>query len=313
MSAVENKMNTEMNTEMTTTINVPAVKGGKKVIKTKKTETKPASKIVVEDEEEVVELVAEKVDEEVVVEKVEEDTSVEIELNGTKVVITDDENDELSALLKQQEHIARQIQLVKNSKDVKKNVSEYRKVLVENRTKKIQSLRNSIAEIQNEIKKVEAESKCLEDLQDEELANAIVGNAELEAELGLVAKVSKSIAKADKVEGTIKRGKIINKTMKPAERWALIDVGTQFRAKSGECIRYYKKTADGVVECSKDGKTIQGSPVYAGNQEAANAFKVVANIPYSISGWEFLQLYNKATDKTKSLKKWDGDVEYLKW
>ena len=128
----------------------------------------------------------------------------------------------------------------------------------------------------------------------------------------------KSLPIADEVVAQIvgevkeKKEKVVKKTMKPADRWAIIPVGSQFRAKSKETIRYYKKTAEGVVECNQDGVVI-GNVVFKGNQEAANDFRIVANIDYAISGWEFLQLYNKQTDKAKSLKKWNGEPEYLVW
>ena len=128
----------------------------------------------------------------------------------------------------------------------------------------------------------------------------------------------KSLPIADEVVAQIvgevkeKKEKVVKKTMKPADRWAIIPVGSQFRAKSKETIRYYKKTAEGVVECNQDGVVI-GNVVFKGNQEAANDFRLVANIDYAISGWEFLQLYNKQTDKAKSLKKWNGEPEYLVW
>jgi hypothetical protein len=128
--------------------------------------------------------------------------------------------------------------------------------------------------------------------------------------------IKKSVAKktaAPKEEGTGRKPAVVIKTMKPADRWALIKVGTQFRAKQKDFIKYYKKTGAGVVECNKQGGLLVGAPVYAGNQEAANAFKVDAGIPYSISGWEFLHIYNPATDKAKSLKKWNGELEYLNW
>ena len=108
-----------------------------------------------------------------------------------------------------------------------------------------------------------------------------------------------------------KTGKVNSKTTTTNERWGLIPVGTQFRAKQFDFIRYYlKDDTEGVVECDINGTRI-GNVFYNNNQEAANAFRLVAGINYAISGWEFLQVYNKQTNKTKGLKKWDGDMTYL--
>ena len=98
------------------------------------------------------------------------------------------------------------------------------------------------------------------------------------------------------------------------ERWNLLETGSMFRAKHKEVIRYYMKVAEGkVAECDKEGNLNIEKDSFENNQDAANDFRKIANISYSISGWEFLQLYNKDTDKAKSLKKWDGVLEYLVW
>jgi hypothetical protein len=105
-----------------------------------------------------------------------------------------------------------------------------------------------------------------------------------------------------------------NRKTTTEERWALIKDGSMFRAKHKEGIRYYLKIAGGkVTECDDEGNINLETDSFENNQEAANSFRKFANISYGISGWEFLQLYNKDTDKAKSLKHWDGDLEYLEW
>lgn len=128
------------------------------------------------------------------------------------------------------------------------------------------------------------------------------------------AEETASVSSISSGESKSRKSPVITKTMKPADRWAIIPAGSMFRAKHKEVVRYYKKLETGnVCECDKDGKNLNNGTIYKGNQEAANAFKLIAGMTYAISGWEFLQLYNKETDKAKSLKKWDGDANYLNW
>lgn len=123
-----------------------------------------------------------------------------------------------------------------------------------------------------------------------------------------------SVSSLSSTESKSRKAPVITKTMKPAERWAIIPEGSLFRAKHKEVVRYYKKVVNGELrDCDKQGNIKDNSALYKGNQEAANAFKIIAGIDYSISGWEFLQLYNKETDKAKSLKKWNGEPAYLLW
>jgi hypothetical protein len=43
------------------------------------------------------------------------------------------------------------------------------------------------------------------------------------------------------------------------------------------------------------------------SKEAVNTFRIVAEISYSISDWEFIQLYNNQTKKARNLKWWKGN------
>ncbi len=122
-----------------------------------------------------------------------------------------------------------------------------------------------------------------------------------------VKKPTKTIKKKDNETSSTTSSSSLN----PEERWNLIEVGSQFRSKHKTTTRYYIKTEDGVAECDKN-KNIIGE-TYEGIQAAANAFRIVAEIPYHISGWEFLQLYNNVTNKAISLKGWKGQPEWIKW
>jgi hypothetical protein len=170
---------------------------------------------------------------------------------------------------------------------------------------------------EKEIAEIEGELETIEEVEEDKIMDFLADNYADEVN-GFLAEIypepKKETKKATKKEeGAKRKTAVVTKTMKPADRWALIEEGTQFRAKQKDFIRYYKKVEEGVMECNEIGTLLQGSTIYAGNQEAANAFRLAAGIPYSISGWEFLQLYNPHTDKAKSLKKWDGDVDYLLW
>jgi len=322
-------MNTEMNVEVMNTPIVVAEATGKKRVVKKEKKTEPSKPIAKKDLVIKEDLIDET--EEVVVENISVVPEV-IAVAGVSPVVEDtiEEDNEIEELRKQQDNLAKQIKMKENAKKLKTNIGDMKKVLVENRTKKMEDLKNKMVEISNELRnklmelkeqvdKEQEELDALCGLQDEELINTINGNIDLETELGLVSNVptknssvkSSSSNEPKKTDG--RRPAVVLKTMKPAERWELIKVGTMFRAKQKEFILYYKKTSAGVVECDKKGGLLVGAPVYAGNQEAANAFKVAAKIPYAISGWEFLQLYNPETDKAKSLKKWDGELEYLNW
>ena len=323
MSAVENKMNTEMNTPVV----VVEEKKKVKLVKSKKTDapaTKPAAKLVMEDE--VVEnssvgnssVVAEPVMNPLVAEMV---TAIVVDVVDNVVNEVDDAA-EYDAMVREKVELELKIRMFEEQKKVRKNIAEYRDIIKLNRRVKLMEIRKQIEDLQEEIHTIQTEQQAINELDDNELTSTILGDDKLMEELKIVKKdhleemKAKPAAKktaAPKEEGTGRRPAVAIKTMKPADRWALIKVGTQFRAKQKDFIKYYKKTAAGVVECNKQGGLLVGAPIYAGNQEAANAFKVDAGIPYSISGWEFLHIYNPATDKAKSLKKWNGELEYLNW
>jgi len=127
-------------------------------------------------------------------------------------------------------------------------------------------------------------------------------------------KSTKKKTQVVKEEGVVEqKNPVAIKTMKPADRWALIHVGSIFRVKHKGFLRFYKKTTDGVVECNNAGKLFDNSLIFDGLQKAANSFKLDAEISSQFSGWKYFHLYNPATDMAKSLQMWNGNVEYLNW
>lgn len=164
------------------------------------------------------------------------------------------------------------------------------------------------------IEKKEENSRILQEVLDEQIRKAKKSSAKKSVAKKSASTETASVSSLSSTESKPRKTPVISKTMKPAERWAIIPEGSLFRAKHKEVVRYYKKVVNGELrDCDKQGNIKDNSPLYKGNQEAANSFKIVAGIDYAISGWEFLQLYNKETDKAKSLKKWNGEPEYLNW
>jgi phage tail tube protein FII len=228
---------------------------------------------------------------------VEEDVEEEEQVSEEKInkVMGGDVEEEEDAEIAELE---RALEARKMRKALKNNLSAMKPIVIERRLNVIKNLKETLAK---EFRELEA----LETLNDDELIETIMGNTDLEAEFRITAEPKKALKKKTEPAN--------NRKTTTAERWALIKVGTQFRAKQKEFIKYYKKTDVGVVECNMLGEVFKNSPVFAGNQEAANDFKVAAKITYGISGWEFLNIYNPETNKAKSLKKWDGEMEYLNW
>jgi hypothetical protein len=277
MNPVETKMNTEINA-------TPAVEEKKKV---KVSKPKPVVKIVEPKAEEV------KVDEVRMEENVDE-------------------------ALEAQEKIIKEAQEKTTQLRFKKQITEkapdFLEKIAQRKKRELMRLEEQKLALETQIEEIENEIETIEEVEEEDIGNFLATNYADEVN-GFLAVIYPDFNKKPetKPEGAKRKTGVVTKTMKPADRWALIEEGTQFRAKQKDFIRYYKKTADGVVECDQTGTIDENSPVYAGNQEAANAFRTAAGISYSISGWEFLQLYNPETEKAKSLKKWDGDVDYLLW
>jgi hypothetical protein len=198
--------------------------------------------------------------------------------------------------------------LLEGIKQRKADIIDDMRIYTERFNEQMEKLKNSAENRQMEY-------DCLEALDNDEALDCILTDNQLKEECYGYAReeVVTQVVVAPVIKKAVKEVKE-GLTMKTTDRWAIIPVGTQFKAKQRDFIRYYKKTeANVVIECNKEGTIVQGSPKYAGNQAAANAFRIIANIQYSISGWEFLQLYNNKTDKAKSLKKWNGEVKYLNW
>ena len=311
-------MNTETNTEV-----VVVAETKKKVMKKVKTiEAKPKVEEVEETKSvELPPVIAEPVGNSVVAEMV---TAIVVDVVD-EVSGALSERDEYDAMMRDKIELDRKIRMYEDQKKIKKNIRLYRDTIRLNQESRMRDIQDHIQELEEELNNIQIEHQVITEMNDSELVSLIMSDEKFMRELGFwktdtqpkiphfEKKLKKVMSAAPKEEGTGRRPAVAIKTMKPADRWALIDVGTQFRAKQKDFIKYYKKTDTGVVECDCQGRTIQGSITYAGNQEAANAFRIAANIPYSISGWEFLQLYNPITMKAKSLKTWNGELEYLNW
>lgn len=282
MTSVENKMNTEINTPSTT--------AKVEVVKTKKVR-KPKEEAVVEPIKEVKE---------------------ELQIENF-----DDELAEQEKIIKEAQAKTAELRL---KKQLTEKAPEFLEKIIQRKKRSLKGaeerMKEAVEAWEKEIAEIEGDLETLEaiDLDEDDVMGFLADNYAEEVN-GFLAVIYPETKKTEtkKAEGAKRKTGVVTKTMKPADRWALIEEGTQFRAKQKDFIRYYKKVEEGVMECNEIGTLLQGSTIYAGNQEAANAFRLAAGIPYSISGWEFLQLYNPHTDKAKSLKKWDGDVDYLLW
>jgi hypothetical protein len=315
---------------MNTEINTPVVVEEKKKVR-KVSKTKPVVNIKEPKADEVTdafaEIVAEATGEEV---KVEEDNRpdlfAELVAEANKDEVEEEVVENVDAAIAAEEKIIKEAQERTEQLRLKKQLTEkgpefLEKILqIKKRSLKgtEERMKAAMEAWEKEIAEIEAEIDALEEVEEENVMDFLAENYAIDVNDFLKEIYpdfnKKTETKKETKTGSAKRKTgVVTKTMKPADRWALIEEGTQFRAKQKDFIRYYKKTADGVVECDQTGTIDENSPVYAGNQEAANAFKVAAGISYSISGWEFLQLYNPETEKAKSLKKWDGDVDYLLW
>ena len=317
---------------MNTEINTPVVVEEKKKVR-KVSKTKPVVKIVEPKADEATdafaEIVAEANGEEV---KVEEDNRpdlfAELVAEANKDEVEEEEVVEnVDAAIAAEEKIIKEAQERTEQLRLKKQLTEkgpeFLEKILQRKKRSLKGteerMKAAMEAWEKEIAEIEAEIDALEEVEEENVMDFLADNYAIEVNDFLKEiytepkKETKKATKTEKAEGAKRKTGVVTKTMKPADRWALIEEGTQFRAKQKDFIRYYKKIEEGVMECNEIGTLLQGSTIYAGNQEAANAFRVAAGIPYSISGWEFLQLYNPHTDKAKSLKKWDGDVDYLLW
>lgn len=201
---------------------------------------------------------------------------------------------------------------VKKRKQMKSSVGEYRNTLIANRQEKMRLLKAELDELAGEC-------QTITELPDDELLQVIEGRPELKAELKIVAeKVASKKAVSKKV--IVKPAGSRNEKMPPKARWAMLPEGSVFKCFQKDKCLYFKKSEDGDLDfCDETGKLIKNqvegvewdieNPI----QSAANTFKKYAGITYHISGWEFCQLYNVETKKHKSLKRWDGDAEYIKF
>jgi hypothetical protein len=292
MSAVENKMNTEVNTEMMTEtiteqIVIETPKTKKPKIVKKKAETKKPLPLIEDDEEE---------ENKVSVET--EKVSVEIPVAvPVEEVDEEKEEDELVVLMREQEEIAKRIKRIENEKKVKTDITKYRKILAENRKAEIKKFEESIAFWQEKLKDKTEELSAMDDLQDEELMNAILCNADLEKELGLNGKVSakpaekkavkKPVAKKDDdVSSLSSSEKTTAKSQAIAQRkdqWKSIKEGTKFEMTYNKSGRIYTKKGDGLV--GADGKE------YKSMNDAIRKYKLEINDQKSFgSAWSLFRI-----------------------
>ena len=227
-------------------------------------------------------------------------------------------NEKKANLLKDLEQLEQENALRKNAKKYKTHIVDMLEADIKKNEDTIKKLQDNNLHLQDKLFELESIT------DDNDIMDYLAGSyADKVNEL-----INDDMPKPIKSKEKTKRKPITsNRKTTPEERWALIKYGSMFRAKHKECILYYIKVDNSVnapdvvgdnsyiSECLQDGTitNIQAEKTYDTNQEAANAFRKVANISYGISGWEFLQLYNKDTDKAKSLKHWDGDLEYLEW
>lgn len=293
-------MNTELSVVNVNEISIPAPKQ-KKVVKRK------VDAVIVE-EEKVSEII-------LVAEPVSSSNAIE----AMSAVIIEDDASVLREMMREKDELEFRIKMFEEQKKIKRNIGEYRETLVVKKEELKNAKLMEMERLREELMTIDMDIDTIKTLSEDELVSFISTNSKLMEDCGLiqdkVTEVKKSVERkpAAKPAGEIK-AKVVTKTMKPADRWAILHNGAMFRAKHKEVIRYYMKIGGGrVAECDREGNLNLEIDSYAGNQEAANAFKKVAGMDYAISGWEFLQLYNKETDKAKSLKKWDGEPEYLLW
>lgn len=294
MSAVENKMNTEVNTEMMTeTITEQIVnetpKTKKPKIVKKKVETKKTLAIEGDEvEENKVSVETEKVSVEI---PIAVPVAVDFEVDEEK------EEDELVVLMREQEEIARRIRRIENQKKVKTDITKYRKILAENRKAEIKKYEDNVMFWQEALKNKTEELSAMDDLNDEELMNAILCNADLEKELGLNGKVSakpaaknavkKPVAKKDDdVSSLSSSEKTTSKSQAIAQRqdqWKSIKEGTKFEMTYNKSGRIYTKKGDGLV--GTDGKE------YKSLNDAIRKYKLEINDQKSFgSAWSLFRI-----------------------
>jgi len=297
MSAVENKMNTEMNTEMMTEMMTETIteqivqtpKTKKPRIVKKKAETKKPLPLIEDDEEE-----ENKVSVEI---PVAVPVAVDVEVEEEQVE-EEKEEDELVVLMREQEEISKRIKRIENEKKVKTDITKYRKILAENRKAEIKKFEENVKFWQEKLKDKTEELSAMDDLQDEELMNAILCNADLEKELGLNGKVSakpvakkavkKPVAKKDDdVSSLSSSEKSTEKSKAIAQRkdqWKSIPEGTKLEMTYNKSGRIYTKKGDGLV--GADGKE------YKSMNDAIRKYKLEINDQKSFgSAWSLFRVY----------------------
>jgi hypothetical protein len=301
MSAVENKMNTEVNTEMMTeTITEQIVnetpKTKKPKIVKKKVETKKTLAIEGDEvEENKVSVETEKVSVEIPV-AVPVAVDVEFEEDIDEVEEKKEE-DELVVLMREQEEIARRIRRIENQKKVKTDITKYRKILAVHRKAEIKKFEDNVMFWQEALKNKTEELSAMDDLNDDELMNAILCNPDLEKELGLNGKVSakpavkkavnKPVAKKDDdVSSLSSSEKTTSKSQAIAQRqdqWKSIKEGTKFEMTYNKSGRIYTKKGDGLV--GADGKE------YKSLNDAIRKYKLEINDQKSFgSAWSLFRI-----------------------
>lgn len=204
-----------------------------------------------------------------------------------------DNDEEIAALLEEQNKLNRQIQMLENAKKIKKNIKDYRKTLMENRAEKIKKLGVMIDELQAEVTKITGEMEALKDLQDCELADTIVGNTELENELGLNRPVKKKNAKKTKTDDDVssltsndsKKERKSAAIKERKDQWNLIPEGTKLEMTYNKSGRIYTKVGNGLV--GADGKQ------YKSMNDAIKKYKQeIGDEKQFGSAWSLFKVYD---------------------
>ena len=170
-----------------------------------------------------------------------------------------------------------------------------RRVLVSNRKEKSIKIRNEIAELRLIAKKIEDEMDALQELQDEELIDMIVGNPELETELGLIQSFKVAPKSSAFVAGSEDKVKKERVTYDRDAQFAALPVGLTLTIK-------YKDNIDGVFKKTKEGLIRKGVK-YETLMKAGRAYYAeIGAVKKTFNAWAEFKVTN-AEKKEVSLEK----------
>lgn len=314
----ETKMNAELNNKIVEVV-APVEEKKKKVVKTKTADektavAKPKTNLVIEKEEKVENKVEDKVEDKVVDEVAvavvtfaEPLTDIML-YNNTDVSSSCNSNsnsnsnnvsseDEMLDLLNiKSKDIAKQIHMIETSKKLKTSIKDMRRVLVSNRKDKSIKIRNEIAELRLIAKKVEDEMDALQELQDDELIDTIVGNADLETELGLIQSFKVAPKSSAFVAGSEVKAKQERVTYDRDAQFAALPVGLTLTIK-------YKDNIDGVFKKTKEGLIRKGVKYETLSQAGKAYYAEIGAVKKTFNAWSEFKVTNSAK-KEVSLEKY---------